>query len=328
MIHHPDQTSPTVGSKATADHQPGAPTPAPRGRFGTIDLLLFLMSTIWAVNFTVIKTALEDFSPLSFNATRFLIASITLFLIFRTRNPRLTIEPADLSSLITLGILANTVYQVAFIEGVARSRAGNAALILATTPMFVAVMSVVRGHEKLNARTLLGILLSFIGIVLIVLSDATSLDFRGTLFGDILLLTATVCWSAYTIGLKRHIDRYGAMETTLVTMCAGTVPLVLISIPWLKAQMWGQVRPMAWAGLAFSAFGALVFCFVVWNYGVRRIGSTRTAAFSNLSPVIAVIAAWIGLNERPTKYQLVGMAVILLGIYLTRARENLEITAS
>lgn len=286
------------------------------------------MSTIWAVNFTVIKTALDDFSPLSFNATRFLIASLTLFLIFRTRKPKLTVEPVDLSSLITLGILANTVYQVAFIEGVARSRAGNAALILATTPMFVAVMSVVRGHERLNVRTLLGIVLSFIGIVFIILSDATSIDFRGTLFGDILLLTATVCWSAYTIGLKRHIDRYGAMETTLVTMCAGTVSLVLISIPWLKAQMWSQVRPMVWVGLAFSAFGALVFCFVVWNYGVKRIGSTRTAAFSNLSPVIAVIAAWIGLNEVPTKYQLVGMAVILLGIYLTRERENLEISAS
>jgi drug/metabolite transporter (DMT)-like permease len=328
MTHHPDQTPPSLEKNATATDQTKSPTPSPRRRFGTIDLLLFLMSTIWAVNFTVIKTSLEDFSPLSFNAIRFLIASITLFLIFRTHRPKFTIETEDLSSLITLGILANTVYQVAFIEGVARSRAGNAALILATTPMFVAVLSIVRGHEKLNARTVLGVLLSFIGIVFIVSSDAASIEFRSTLFGDILLLTATVCWSAYTIGLKRHIDRYGAMETTLVTMCAGTVPLVLISIPWLRAQAWSDVRATAWAGLVFSALGALVFCFVIWNYGVRRIGSTRTAAFSNLSPVIAVIAAWIGLNERPTKYQLVGMAVILLGIYLTRERENLEISAS
>lgn len=290
------------------------------------DLLLLMMSTIWGVNFTVIKTALDDFSPLSFNAVRFLIASTALYLVFRHRHASFTIQREHLRSLIGLGILANTIYQVAFIEGVARSRAGNAALILATTPIFVAVLSSIGGQEKLDLRSVIGVLLSFTGIALIIGDKVRDIAFGQTLFGDLLLLLATLCWSVYTVGLKRFTLQYGAMQSTVVTMIAGTVPLVMISLPWLQAERWAAIRPMAWAGLLFSALGAIVFCFVVWNYGVQQLGGTRTAVYSNVSPIIAMIAAWIGLNERPTPGQLVGAAVILLGLYLVRVREDIEIT--
>lgn len=295
--------------------------------FPSTDVLLLMMSTVWGVNFTVIKTALDDFSPLSFNAVRFLIASTALYLIFRHRHSSFTIQREHLGSLIGLGVLANTIYQVAFIEGVARSRAGNAALILATTPIFVAVLSAFRGHEKLDLRSVIGVLLSFTGIALIMGDKARDFAFGQTLLGDLLLLLATLCWSVYTVGLKRFTLQYGAMQSTVVTMIAGTVPLVTISLPWLQAQSWAAIRPMAWAALLFSALGAIVFCFVVWSYGVQRLGGTPTAVYSNVSPIIAMIAAWIGLNERPTPGQLAGATVILLGLYLVRVREETEITA-
>jgi drug/metabolite transporter (DMT)-like permease len=298
-----------------------------------VDGLLFLMSTVWAVNFTVVKIALHDFSPLSFNALRFIIASLTLALLFRLRRETWAVHKEDLGSLIALGILANTIYQVAFIEGLARSRASTAALILATTPMVVALLSAVRGQERVTGRMALGIGLSFLGIVLIVggdwerlrspraLSEADGAPHE-TVFGDILLLVATACWSVYTIGLKPYVHRYGALKSTLLVMIAGTIPLVMLSLPELRAQSWATVRPRAWAALLFSALGAIVFCFVAWNYGLKRLGSTRTAIYSNLSPAIALLVAWIGVNERPRLEQMLGAAVILLGISLGRTRED------
>jgi len=311
-----------------------------RSRVNWVDGLLFLMSTVWAVNFTVVKIALHDFSPLSFNALRFLIASLTLALLFRMRRETWAVEGEDLGSLIALGILANTIYQVAFIEGLARSRASTAALILATTPMVVALLSAVRGQERVTGRMALGIGLSFLGIVLLVGEDWSRLrapraffeldgPSRETAFGDLLLLVATVCWSFYTIGVKRHVHRYGALKSTLLTMIAGTIPLVLLSLPVLREQSWTTIRPRAWAALLFSALGAIVFCFIAWYYGLKRLGSTRTAIYSNLSPAIALLVAWLGLNERPSPEQLIGAAVILLGIFLARARgEESELTIS
>jgi len=305
-----------------------------------VDGLLFLMSTVWAINFTVVKIALQDFSPLSFNALRFVIALLTLMLLFRMRRETWAVEGEDLGSLIALGILANTIYQVAFIEGLARSRASTAALILATTPMVVALLSAVRGHERVTGRMAVGIGLSFLGIALIVGEDWSRLRTsravfeadgspRETAFGDLLLLVATVCWSLYTIGAKRHAHRYGALKSTLLMMLSGTIPLVLLSLSDLREQSWTTIRPTAWAALVFSALGAIVFCFVAWNYGLKRLGSTRTAIYSNLSPAIALLVAWLGLGERPSLEQWIGAAMILLGISLARTREEeVELTLS
>ncbi len=250
------------------------------------------------------------------------------------------VESEDLGSLIALGILANTIYQVAFIEGLARSRASTAALILATTPMVVALLGAVRGQERVTGRMALGIGLSFLGIILIVSGDWSRLrapraflevdgPSRETAFGDLLLLVATVCWSFYTIEVKRHVYRYGALKSTLLTMISGTIPLVLLALPVLREQSWATIRPRAWMALFFSALGAIVFCFIAWNYGLKRLGSTRTAIYSNMSPAIALLVAWLGLNERPSLEQLSGAAVILLGIFLARTRgEESELTIS
>ncbi len=304
-----------------------------RNRLSWVDGLLILMATIWAVNFTIVKIALEDFSPLSFNALRFLIALATLVLLFQRRREAWTIQSEDRGALTVLGILGITIYQVAFIEGLARSRASTAALILATTPAVVALLNAVRGQERVTGRMAAGIGLSLLGVLLIVGGDwirfravrlgsgADGLPHESAL-GDVLLLVATVCWSLYTIGSKRHVQCYGTVKSTLFVMISGTIPLVLISLPALQAQSWTRIRPVSWAALLFSALGAIVFCFLAWNYSLKHLGSTRTAIYSNLSPAIALLVAWIVLNERPNLEQLIGAAVILLGISLARHRED------
>ncbi|MBI1745562.1 MAG: EamA family transporter [Acidobacteria bacterium] len=293
-----------------------------RRRLGVIDLLLVLMSVIWGINFTVIKTALVDFSPLSFTAMRFLIASLVLLAVTRLLGRRPSIRRGDLGPLMFLGVVGHLVYQVAFIEGLARTRAGNAALILATTPVFIALLSAAIGHDRLNGKAILGVSLSFVGMTIIVTSNGQNVGIGGTLFGNLLLFGSTVCWAFYTVGLKRFIVRYGPLATMRVAILSGTGPLWLVSIPSLRQQSWSSIRPEAWAGLLFSALGAIVVSFFIWNYAIKRIGSTRTAAFSNLTPIFALVVAWLVLHERPSVGQLIGAAVILLGIYLTRGETS------
>lgn len=299
-----------------------SPTATARPQFGAIDLLLVLMCLVWGFNFTIVKTSLQDFSPLSFTALRFVIASSTLMLVVRMRGERRVVEGKDFRALVLLGIMGHMIYQVAFIEGLARTRAGNAALILATSPVVIALLSAARGHERLTARSYCGVALSFIGMLVIVGSNARALGFRGSLLGDGLLLGSTVCWAVYTVDLKRFLVRYGTLETMSVALLAGTVPLVFISLPSLLNQSWGTIRPFAWFGLFYSALGAIVLSFFIWNHGIKRIGSTRTAAYSNLTPVIALFVAWVFLSERPTTGQLAGATIILLGIYLTQGRND------
>lgn len=289
-----------------------------KASFGSTDLLLLLMTIIWGTNFTAIKYSLEDLLPLSFNALRFTIASLAMLAIAFATRTGLKVAREDRKKLFALGLLSNTCYQSLFITGMAHTRAGNAALILATTPLCTAILGRLRKHEYFTARGVAGLLLAFAGILLIVVSGRGEVSLSETVLGDSLLLGATVCWSVYTVGSNRLVHVYGPMKATTVMMTTGTPLLLLLCAPSLLKQDWSRVRPIAWAGLVYSGLFAIALAYIIWNYGVRKIGSTRTAIYSNFTPVVALAVAWIALGESPTFGQLAGAAVIFIGIYFVR----------
>lgn len=286
--------------------------------FGSTDLLLLLMTLIWGSNFTAIKYSLEDLLPLSFNALRFTIASIVMLTVSLVSRTGFKVAPGDGKKLFALGLLGNTFYQSLFITGMAHTRAGNAALILATTPLCTAILGRIRKHEYFTARGVAGLVLAFAGILLIVISGRGEVSLRETVLGDSLLLGSTVCWSVYTVGSNRLVHAYGPMKATTVMMTSGTPFLLLVCAPSLLKQDWSRVRPIAWTGLVYSGLFAIALAYIIWNYGVRKIGSTRTAIYSNITPIVALAVAWLALGESPTLGQLAGAVVIFAGIYLVR----------
>ncbi|HSB10888.1 MAG TPA: DMT family transporter [Blastocatellia bacterium] len=289
-----------------------------RAGFGATDLLLVLMTIIWGSNFTAIKYSIEDLLPLSFNALRFTLASTVMLVIaLRSRNG-LKVAPGDGKKLLALGLLGNALYQSFFISGMAHTRAGNAALILAITPLFTAILGRIRRHEYFAARGVAGLLLAFAGIVIIVLSGRGEFSIGETILGDCLLLISTVCWSLYTVGSRNLVHAYGSIKATAIMMASGTPLLLLICAPSLLRQDWSRVRPIAWAGLVYSGLFAIAVAYIIWSYGVRKIGSTRTAIYSNITPIVAILVAWPALGESPTLGQLAGAVVIFAGVYLVR----------
>lgn len=287
-------------------------------QFTATDLWLLLMTVIWGSNFTAIKYSLEDFLPLTFNGLRFAIASVVMLAAARISGNDLQVTRGDGWRLFGLGLLANTFYQSLFIIGMVHTRAGNAALILATAPFFTAVFSRLRKQEYFKARGVGGLALAFAGIALIILSGEKEVSWSETLLGDALLVGATVCWSLYTVGAKRLIEVYGSMKTTTIMMASGTPVLLAVCATSLIAQDWSRVRPVAWGGLAYSALFSIALAYIIWNQGVRKIGSTRTAIYSYITPIVAVLVAWPLLGEAPTKGQLAGAVVIFIGLYLVR----------
>jgi len=286
--------------------------------FGATDLLLLLMTVIWGSNFIVIKHSLVDLRPLAFNGLRFAIASVTLLIATFAMGRNLKVSMADAWRLFGFGILANAIYQSLFITGLAHTRTGNAALIVATTPLFTAVISRLRGQEYFTSRGVAGLLLAFAGIVLVILSGRNAVGFGSTIYGDCLLIVSTLCWSVYTVGAKDLVSRLGAMKATTLMMITGTPVFLLVCAPALLSQQWSAVRPVAWGGLIYSALLAIALAHFIWNYGVRKIGSTRTAIYSNVTPIVAMLVAWPGLGEVPTTGQLVGASIIFTGLYLVR----------
>lgn len=298
---------------------------AKQGAFGSTDLLLILMTILWGSNFSVIKQTFEDLPPLTFNSLRFIIASTAIAGITFAMKRNLKVEQRDLGRMLVLALFGNAMYQVFFILGVQRTRAGSAALIVSTTPLLTAVIGRLLGQERFSALGVAGLLTAILGVGLIIFGGGSGYSLHESLLGDALLMISSICWAIYTVASQPMLHRYGSMKTTALMMLLGTPALIAVGAPSLLNHDWSRVRPLAWGGLFYSALLSIVLAYIIWNHGVRRIGSTRTAVYSNLTPVVAMIVAWPALGEAPTPAQVVGAAVIFISIYLVK-RGTAEVT--
>ena len=296
-------------------------TPAAKKRLSSVDLMLVVMSFIWGLNFTAVKGALADFAPLSFNAIRFGTSSLILLSLLWVRERSLSVHRKDVVRFITLAFIGNTVYQLFFILGIARTTATNSALILATTPIFILIFGTLLGVERISSRVVQGVILSFTGVVMIILGSGQPLTLTDqSIIGDLLIIANPICWGIYTVLSKPMLREYSPLKLTTVTMAMGAVPLILVSIPSLSSENWTAISTNAWLGLAFSACFAIAIGYVIWYIGVSRIGSARTALYDNLVTVFAVASAWILLAEGMTPIQIIGAALVFVSLYVARRK--------
>lgn len=281
---------------------------------------LVLLTVIWAVNFSVIKAGLGELRPYAFNALRFPIASLVLAATLLRRGGPLLPRRGDLPRILALGLLGNVAYQLFFINGINATRAGNASVLLATTPVLTALLSSRLGHERLSPRTWVGVLSTVAGIVLVV-GSAASIRLEGaTLIGDLLMLGASACWSLYTVGARDLIRSYGSLRVTAWTLWTGAAVLVLIGLPELVRLDWAGVHAASWGAVAYAGVLGIGVAYMLWYYGVSHIGNTRTATFANVVPVLALAVAWVWLHETPTILQVLGAGIIIAGVSLARRR--------
>jgi len=135
----------------------------------------------------------------------------------------------------------------------------------------------------------------------------------------LLVFLGVICWTFYTIGLQPYTKRIDVLQLSAVTMVGGAVPLLIASAPALVSTNWGVIGMGGWLALFYSSVISIGVAYFFWYRGLRVLGATRTSVYSNLQPIVALLAAWAFLNETPTIFQGVGAATIIAGVFLTRA---------
>jgi drug/metabolite transporter (DMT)-like permease len=278
---------------------------------------MLLVCVIWGVNFSVTKIGIREIPALPFTAVRFTLASLLLWVVVRVVEGPARIEGETWRRLVVLGIVGNTCYQLLFVLGLAHTTATNSALIVATVPTVVAVIAGGLGLERVTRRMWWGIGLGTLGVVLVI--AVSGIEFStGTLHGDQLTVLAVFCWAGYTVDLRRLPAGISPLRVTMITSVAGTPGLVLAGLPGLFRLEWATISATGWAALAYATLLSLVVAYILWNRSVQTVGGTRTAIYMCLTPLFAVIAAWIILGERVHPSQGIGAALIVAGVLLTR----------
>ena len=280
---------------------------------------MLLAVLLWAVNFSIIKIALREFTPLSFNGPRLTIASVLLLLFLWRKEGRLDLPKPDLWKVAVLGIVGNTFYQLFFINGIHRTTASKTSLVMTMTPIFIALMSAVFIRERIHWAGWLGILMAFLGLYLVIFDGAASVSLSSrNLQGDLLILFGNLFWAAYTVFSKPLLDRMSPLKLTTFTLAIGTLFYLPLTIREMVAFPWRSLSTSSWAMLLFSAVFAVAVSYVIWYSSVKRVGNTKTGIYGNITPVFTVFFAYLFLGESIGFIQVIGTLIIFLGFSLTR----------
>jgi drug/metabolite transporter (DMT)-like permease len=273
---------------------------------------------LWALNVTVTKYVLDHgFHPLAYATIRYGAATALFFGFTHWRERSFRIARSDVK-LVVLAALLIWLNQLCFVYGVDKSTASTAALLLGTTPIWIAIIATSIGFERVQRSFWLAAALSFVGVGLVASGNG---GFSGRGVGVVLALLTAVSWACYSMTIAPLLRRYSPFRISSLVLALGWVPLALTGAPQTIHQSF-HFGTLTWIGFAYAVVGPLFLTNILWFTAIDRVGPSRASLFSNLQPFFGVVFALILLGEGLNRWEIVGGVLIFAGIVLERVRRR------
>jgi drug/metabolite transporter (DMT)-like permease len=289
------------------------------GRNVRAEMQLLVVVVIWASNFPITKFAIATMDMFVFNSIRFVVASGILAALFFSRSTWVPLLRDDWSNLLKAGAVASILYQLAFIIGLSLTSAGNAAILLATAPLWTVILNARLHNERVERHVWLGLIGSLAGIAMIIVGSGKKVEFGSAgMAGDLISIAAAFFWAFNTNLQKPLLVRYSPTQLALVFTVIGAVGLTIIAVPSAATTDWGGIGWPHYLAAIVSGGLSIAAANVFWSYGVQRLGPGSTANFGNLIPVLAFAMAYVTLKEELNEVQVIGAVVTLAGVWIAR----------
>lgn len=281
---------------------------------------------VWGLNFPILKAALSSMPLHVLNAFRFVVSAVVLGGLYYARQRRTTtsfFEPLRLygRQIAALGLLGFVLYQLFFIIGIDHTKAGNAALIMASAPLWTAVTGKFFRLEILKGGSWAGLVTTLTGTVVIVVGGASALDFSSSTFvGNVIMLGAAMCWGVYTAFSRPVLQHVSATGLSFLSLLFALPFLFGIAGFYLDEVIWERIDLWVWLAILFSGGLSTGLAVAIWNNAIHQTGASHTAAFGNLVPLTALLSSFLLLSEDITAAQVAGGALIIGGLVLMRQK--------
>lgn len=266
---------------------------------------------LWASAFVAIRGASADFHPGAMALLRMAVGTMALGL-FAVRQGLRWPTRAQWPWILGWGLGWFAGYNLALNTAERTLDAGTAAMVVNLAPLLVVVFAGALLGEGFPRQLLIGAPLSFLGVALI----GTARDGTVTPGGLVLALLAAAIYAGCTLVQKRLLRTMDASSLTFLGAAAGTIALLPWS-PQLAQDLTAAAPAATWSVVYMGLFPTAV-AFTTWAYVLGRISAGRTAATTYVVPVVAILLAWLVLGEVPTVQMLIGGALCLLGVLITR----------
>lgn len=274
---------------------------------------------IWGTTFISTKVLLEDFSPIEILFLRFTIGFVVLLTVYphrmriKDRKQELYFAAAGLCGITLYYLLENIALTYTF--------ASNVGIVLSIAPFFTAIFAhFFLAGEKLRPQFFTGFGAAAAGIFLISFNGSSNLQLNP--LGDILAVTASMVWAAYSILTKKISSfHYNTIQSTRRIFFYGLVFMIpALLIFGFKPDVSRMVQPLNLFHILFLGLGASALCFVTWNFAVKLLGAVKTSVYIYIVPVITVVTSVIVLKETITGIGVFGILLTLTGLFLSELK--------
>jgi drug/metabolite transporter (DMT)-like permease len=217
-----------------------------------------------------------------------------------------------------IGLVGGTLYNIALNEGTSMTSASNAALIMATSPVWGMLLAAGFGVEPLRATNVIGAVVSIVGVVLIL---GRGLEGGGSsLAGDLLVLAASVSFAAYIVLSRTQHGHYPALTIGAYTVFFGGLAIFPFTPLELAGWRWESVSAVAWIAVAYMAIFSTALGYGIWQWGIGRIGADRVLVYLYLVTLTGVVSSIVFLHEGFGLIKVLGTVVLLAGVYVAHRR--------
>ncbi|MEK5078170.1 DMT family transporter [Solibacillus sp. FSL W7-1436] len=283
-------------------------------------LLLILATLLWGGNFVIGRAVSGDIPPITLAFLRWIVAFLVFFPIAYQRTKKEW--PAlrqHWDAVIILALTGVAAFNTLVYIGLHYTTSINASLMNSSTPIIIYILSFIFLKERLTKFQLTGTLLSLAGVLFIIsggsLQSLLSFSFNK---GDLIVIIAVVCWSVYSLLIKKYAGKLPGYSTFLVTIAIGAIML----LPFALYEQLTTSQAIVWNA---STIGAIIYvgiiasiiAFLSWNTGVVSLGANKAGIYLNFIPVFATIFAVLFLNEQLLLAQVIGGIAVIAGVFIS-----------
>jgi drug/metabolite transporter (DMT)-like permease len=269
------------------------------------------------------KIAMESFTPQAVLVWRLLAGSGVLFACALVVHGRRAVPaPADLARLLGLSLLGVIVNQLLFLEGLSRSTAVNAGLLMTVIPVVTVVLAASLGHEGLGRRRVAGLLLSVTGVLVLFLGRGAQLGGASTLTGDLMMTANAVSYAVYLVLAKPVLARLPQLVVVAWLFLFGA-----LIVPWFtRAADWAPPSASSrhWLALGGILLFPTVLAYLLNTVVLARTHAGTTAIYIMLQPFVAAVLGIAVLGERPAPVVGITAACVIAGLWLVTGASTLR----
>ncbi len=291
--------------------------------------ITFIKATIavvaWGASFVATKVALQEISPATVVWLRFTMGVIVLGFAVGMRKQFALPERKELPYFALLGFIGITFHQWLQSTGLVTAHATTTAWIVATTPVFMALLGWLLLKERLGWLKVAGILTAAAGVLLVVSKGDLGSISGGRLGepGDFLIMISAPNWAIFSVLSRQGLKRHPAARMMLYVMGLGWLFTTLLFVREPLLAEIPQLTLSGWLGVGFLGFICSGIAYIFWYDALQAIPAAQAGAFLYIEPFVTVLVAWVVLAEPLLLASIAGGLVILAGVYAVNQPEQL-----